>query len=158
MRLILLLIFVLLGSTAAVAEPLSVCPFKSSELQTVLGIKFDEGRPGMAFGTPGIDARSCKYESKNWSLRVGTQIYKQPEDAKKFAMGLAGKLVPIVGDADGAVYQEGQGDNTSPTVWYARQGVVVELRGMGIWYAESSNRQTSMEALRVKLAKLRRIP
>ena len=158
MRLILLLISALFGTTLVGAEPLSVCPFKSSELQAVLGIKFDEGRSAMAFGTPGIDARACKYESKNWSLRVGTQVYKQPEDAKKFGMALAGKLIPIVGDADGAVYQEGQGDNTSPTVWYARQGVVVELRAMGIWYAESSNRQASMEALRVKLAKLRRIP
>jgi hypothetical protein len=135
-----------------------VCPFKPAELQDVLGVKFDEGRAGTAYGTAGIDARSCRYETKNWSLRVGTQIYKQPEDAKRFGMMLAGKLVPIPGDADSAVFQEGQGDNTSPTVWYVRRGVVVELRAGGIWYSDPAKRQAAMEALRVKLAKLRRIP
>lgn len=44
------------------------------------------------------------------------QVYKNPPDAKKFGMALAGKLVPVAGDPDGAVFQEGQGDNTAPTV------------------------------------------
>ncbi len=140
------------------AQEVPVCPFKPSELDAALGGKFEEGKPGMAYGASGIDVRSCQYASRLWSLRVGTQVYKNAPDAKKFGMGLAGKLVPVAGDPDGAVFQEGQGDNTSPTVWYERRGTVVELRVVGIWYTDPSKRQAEMEALRAKLQKLRRVP
>ncbi|MCA3178867.1 MAG: hypothetical protein O9345_18905 [Burkholderiaceae bacterium] len=135
-----------------------VCPFKPAELEAALGEKFADGKPGMAYGAGGIDVRSCQYDGRRWSLRVGMQVYKNPPDAKKFGMVLAGKLVPVAGDPDGAVFQEGQGDNTSPTVWYERKGVAVELRAMGLWYSDPSKRQAEMEALRGKMAKLRRVP
>lgn len=139
------------------SEP-PACPFTPAELQAALGEKFEDGRPGMAFAVSGIDARSCQYSSRRWSLRVGTQVYRNAADAKKFGTALAGKLVPVAGDPDGAVFQEGQGDNTSPTVWYERRGVVVELRIGGIWYSDPSRRQAEMEALRARLLKLRRVP
>ena len=94
------------------AQDVPVCPFKPAELEAALGEKFEEGKPGMAYGTSGIDVRSCQYASRRWSLRVGTQVYKNAPDAKKFGTALAGKLVPVAGDPDGAVFQEGQGDNT----------------------------------------------
>jgi hypothetical protein len=112
----------------------------------------------MAYGAGGIDVRSCQYAARRWSLRVGTQVYKNAPDAKKFGMVLAGKLVPVPGDPDGAVFQEGQGDNTSPTVWYERRGVVVELRGGGTWYNDPAKRQADLESLRGKLLKIRRVP
>jgi hypothetical protein len=140
------------------AQDVPVCPFKPAELEAALGEKFEEGKPGMAYGTSGIDVRSCQYASRRWSLRVGTQVYKNAPDAKKFGTALAGKLVPVAGDPDGAVFQEGQGDNTSPTVWYERRGTVMELRVGGVWYSDPSRRQAEMEALRAKLAKLRRVP
>jgi len=140
------------------AQELPACPFKPAELEAALGEKFAEGKPGMAYGAGGIDARSCQYQGRRWSLRVGTQVYKNAPDAKKFGTALAGKLVPVAGDPDGAVFQEGQGDNTSPTVWYERRGVVVELRATGIWYTDSAKRQAEMEAVRGKLLKVRRVP
>lgn len=140
------------------AQELPACPFKPAELEAALGEKFSDGKPGMAYGTSGIDVRSCQYDARRWSLRVGMQIYKNAPDAKKFGMVLAGKLVPVAGDPDGAVFQEGQGDNTAPTVWYERRGVAVELRAVGGWYSDPSKRQAEMQALRGKLLKLRRVP
>lgn len=154
----LALSFVLAAAAPAAASEPSACPFKPAELQAALGVPFGDGKPGMAYGTSSINVRSCQYDARDWSLRVGIQVYKNPEDAKKFGMVLAGKLVPVPGDPDGAVFQEGQGDNTSPTVWYARQGVVVELRALGIWYKDPSRRTAELEAVRARLAKLRRIP
>ena len=91
-------------------------------------------------------------------MRVSTQTYKNPADAKKFGVALAGKLLPLPGDSDGAVFQEGQGDNTAPALWYERQGSVVSLRISGIWYSDLGKRQAEMESLRQKLATLRRVP
>lgn len=140
------------------AQEVPVCPFKPAELTAALGETFSEGKPGMAYSAGGINARSCQYDSTRWSLRVGMQVYSNAPDAKKFGTALAGKLVPVAGDPDGAVFQEGQGDNTAPTVWYERRGVVVELRAVGLWYKEPSKRQADMEALRGKMLKLRRVP
>ncbi|MEI7446289.1 MAG: hypothetical protein WCK28_15465 [Burkholderiales bacterium] len=149
--------------TAGLAAPLhaqeaSVCPFKPAELATALGETFSEGRPGMSYSAGGINVRSCQYDGARWSLRVGMQVYSNAPDAKKFGMVLAGKLVPVAGDPDGAVFQEGQGDNTAPSVWYERRGTVVELRAVGLWYKEASKRQADMEALRGRMLKLRRVP
>ena len=47
---------------------------------------------------------------------------------------MAGKLTPLPNDPDGAVVQSDQGDLTSPALHYARQGVAIELRILGIYY------------------------
>lgn len=156
MRVFPILLVAVLGAAQATEVP--VCPFTPAELQAKLGVKFEEGRAEPAYGTLGIEARACKYSSKNWSVRVGTQTYKTPADAKKFGLTLAGKLLPLPGDSDGAVFQEGQGDNTAPALWYERQGTVVSLRISGVWYGDASKRQAEMESLRQKLATLRRVP
>ncbi len=154
-----LALFVVAGLAAPLhAQELPACSFKPADLEAALGEKFEEGKPGMAYGAGGIDVRSCQYAARRWSLRVGTQVYKNAPDAKKFGMELAGKLVPVPGDPDGAVFQEGQGDNTSPTVWYERRGVVVELRAGGTWYNDPAKRQADLESLRGKLLKIRRVP
>lgn len=148
-----------LGASPALAQSAPpVCPFTPAELQAALGQTFDAGTAGQELKASSLTMRSCQYNANRWSLRVSSTIYQNAADAKKFDMVLAGKKVPIPNDPDGAIYQEGQGDNTSPTVHYVRGNVHVELRVTGIYYRDSASRQKDMEALRERLAKLKRVP
>ncbi|MCU0625135.1 MAG: hypothetical protein MUF21_01435 [Gemmatimonadaceae bacterium] len=150
----------LAAPAVAVAQPAAFkpCPFTPAELQAALGVSFAAGtsRPPLEAGT--LKMHSCRYESKNYTLQVTSQVYANPADARKATMILAGTLVPIPRDPDGAVYQEGQGDNTDPAVHYARNGVATELRVMGLYYTDRSKKTAAMVALREKLARLRRVP
>ncbi|MBL8517386.1 MAG: hypothetical protein JNM76_10520 [Betaproteobacteria bacterium] len=150
----------LLVSTAALAQPANFkpCPFSAAELQTALGAKFTDGKanPPLSAGT--LTMHTCRYESKNYSVQVQSQVYQNPADAKKATMIAAGKLVPIPNDPDGAAYQEGQGDNTDPSVHYSRGNVAINLRILGIYYKDSASKKAELLATREKLAKLRRVP
>ena len=65
---------------------------------------------------------------------------------------LAGKLKPIAGDPDGAIFQEDQGDLTNATLHYVRQGYQVETRVF------VGPKQKDYETIRQKLVKLKRLP
>jgi hypothetical protein len=148
----------LLPAAARAQNPPPTCPFTPAELQAALGVPVKEG-----VAQPEIDAgpmvmRSCRYAAKDWSLRVGTTVYRSADEAKAGAALGAGTKVPIPGDPDGAFFQEGQGDLTGPVVRYARGPIAVELRAMGTWYADARTKDASMRALRQTLATLRRIP
>ncbi|MDX2219094.1 MAG: hypothetical protein SF172_08735 [Burkholderiales bacterium] len=150
----------LIASAAASGQTTSfnACPFKPAELQSALGVSFSEGKAGPPLSASTVTMHSCRYESKNYTVRVESQVYQNAADAKKAASFGAGKMVPIPNDPDGAAYQEGQGDNTDPAVHYSRGNVAMHLRIMGIYYKDSSSKQKELLAIREKLAKLRRVP
>jgi hypothetical protein len=137
----------------------SVCPFKAEELKAALGVDFEPGKPGKELKAGTVVANECRYDGKKFTVRVGQEKYTPPlKDAKAARQASAGKFVPIPNDPDEAAFQEGQGDNTSPTVHYYRNGTSVSLRVLGVWWNNSSTREKEMIALREKLAKLRRFP
>lgn len=144
---------------AAQAPTLAPCPFKPAELQAALGVPFAEGKAEPALSASDLVRESCRYNAKNYTLMVSTTRYARGLSDPSLAFkGLGGKLVPIPNDPDNAVYQEGQGDNTSPAVHYFRKSVTVELRVLGIYYSSPSSREKDMQVLREKMAKLRRVP
>ena len=154
-------LFLLATSGTALAQnsPPPACPFKAAELQAAFGVAFAEGQanPEMNMGE-GI-RRDCRYASKDYTIRVGSTFYPKAAPSRDVARSLlAGKLVPIANDPDGAAYQEAQGDATDPAVHYVRGPLSVELRILGTYYKDLANKQKDMLALREKLARLRRFP
>jgi hypothetical protein len=147
-------------STAALAQPANFkpCPFTTAELQAGLGVAFAEGKASPPLNAGALTMHTCPHDAKSYSLRVQSQVYQNPADAKKATMIAAGKLVPIPNDPDGAAFQEGQGDLTDPSVHYSRGAVAVNLRVSGIYYKDQKDRKQEMLAIREKLAKLRRVP
>ncbi|MCU0646830.1 MAG: hypothetical protein MUF00_02435 [Gemmatimonadaceae bacterium] len=152
----LLLAATRLHAQAATVDP---CPFTPAELKAAIGVTFQAGVAGQPIKAGSLTMQSCQYSSSRYSVRVGTTIYAQQADAlQHLKVMLAGTKVPIPNDPDGAVFQEGQGDNTDPVVAYARKAVAVEIRILGIFYDDPSSRMATLRTLREKLAKLRRIP
>jgi len=151
---------VLVAATPAFAQAsnFNACPFKPAELQAAFGVSFAEGKAGPPLNAGTLTMHSCRYESKDYSVRVESQVYQNPADARKAAMIGAGKRVPIPNDPDGAAYQEGQGDLTDPAVHYSRGNVAMHLRIMGLYYKEASKKDQELLVMREKLAKLRRVP
>lgn len=150
----------LIAATPAFAQTgsFNACPFKAAELQTAFGVSFAEGKANLPLNAGSLTMHSCRYESKNYTVRVESQVYQNPADAKKATTIGAGKMVPIPNDPDGAAYQEGQGDNTDPAVHYSRGNVAMHLRIMGIYYKDSRSKPKELLVMREKLAKLRRVP
>jgi len=152
------LAFSALMPSVAQSAPPPVCPFKPAELQAIFGVSFAEGQPGMELKAGSMTMRDCRYVSKGYSLRVGSTLHANPAGAKDAVRALAGKLQPIPNDPDGASYQVDQGDATSPTLHYARDGVAVELRILGVYYADPKSKATELRAMQQKLARVRRVP
>ncbi|MDP3701766.1 MAG: hypothetical protein Q8R72_12755 [Hylemonella sp.] len=156
-RLSLWALAVTLPATVLAADP-PVCPFKPAELESIFGVAFAEGRPGMEFKSGGMTMRDCRYSSKGYSLRVGTTVHPAATGAKDAVRALAGRLQPIPNDPDGAAFQVDQGDATSPTLHYARNTLAVELRIMGTYYSDPRNKAGELRAMQQKLARVRRVP
>jgi hypothetical protein len=148
----------LLPAAARAQNPPPTCPFTPAELQAALGVPVKDGVPQPELNAGSLVMRSCRYEAKGWSLRVGTTVYGTANEAKAGAAFGAGTKRLIPGDPDGAYFQEGQGDLTDPVVRYARGNVAVELRGLGTYYPDAKSKEAAMRALREKLATLRRVP
>lgn len=140
------------------ASAATACALKASEVSAVLGAKFEEGQPDTDRSAGAIVMRSCRYKSKEYSLALNTVTYATAADAKAVSKMLAGKLVPVANDPDGAVSQEDQGDLTSPNLHYFRGATAVELRVLGTFYKDIKNRVADARALQVKMQKLRRVP
>jgi hypothetical protein len=134
------------------------CPFKPAELQAVFGVPFKDGKAGADFSAGGVTMRTCRYESKNYTLSVNISAYASAADAKTQEKYLAGKLVPIPKDPDGAAFQQGQGDMTDPALHYLRGATSVDLRILGIYYAGLKPTEAEFKGMQQKLAKIRRIP
>jgi hypothetical protein len=151
---------IVLLSSSAQSQPANFkpCPFTAAELQTALGVKFSEGKADPPINAGTVSMQTCQYDSKNYSLSVQSQVYQNAADAKKAVMPMAGRMVAIPNDPDGAVFQEGQGDLTAPAVHYARGNVATNMRIMGIYYKDAASKKAAMLAMREKLAKLRRVP
>jgi hypothetical protein len=114
------MIAVAIGTTrsARAQQPtVSPCAFTPAELKAALGPTFDAGVAGRPVVAGALTMQSCQYKGPRYSVRVGTTVYTRQEDAQQhLKVMLAGTKVPIPNDPDGAVYQEGQGDNTDPVV------------------------------------------
>jgi hypothetical protein len=148
------------GARAAAAQAAaSVCPFTPAELKAALGVTFEAGVAGTPVKASSLVMQSCTYRAPRYDVRVTTTAYPRQADAEQhLKVMLGGTKVPIAGDPDGAVYQEGQGDNTDPVVAYARKSVAVEIRMVGLYYGARSEKDAAVKTLRAKLATLRRIP
>jgi hypothetical protein len=138
--------------------PPPACPFKPAELQAVFGVPFKDGAAGADFSAGGATMRTCRYKSKNYTLSVNISAYASSTDAKTQEKYLAGKLVPIPKDPDGAAFQQGQGDLTDPALHYLRGAMSVDLRILGIYYAGLKPTEAEFKGMQQKLAKIRRIP
>lgn len=160
LRFVLNAIVIALTAQTAVVSAQAFDPrlFKPAELQAAFGVPFADGKPQPPIAAGPVTLHACRYEAKNFSLRVGADIYGTPEAAKQAQRALAGKLVPIPGDPDGASFQEGQGDLTDPALHYTRGNVAIQLRIMGIYYDSPGDKAQAMQRMRQKLAALRRVP
>jgi hypothetical protein len=136
----------------------TACALKASEISAALGVKFEEGQPGTERSAGAIVMRNCRYKSKEYSVDLNTVTYATAADAKATSKMLAGKLVPVANDPDGAASQEEQGDLTSPNLHYFRGATAVELRVLGTFYKDIKNKEADARALQVKMQKLRRVP
>jgi hypothetical protein len=152
-----MLFAIALPCAAQTAAP-NACTLKASEVSTILGATFSEGQPGTERTAGAIVMRSCSYKSKEYSLNVNTITYASVADAKYDSKPLAGKVVAVAGDPDGAVNQVGQGDLDGPNVRYVRGTTSVELRILGLYYKDVKNKVADGVVLQAKLLKLKRFP
>ena len=146
----------LLAQGGASAPRVAACPYTAAEVSTALGFEVKDGAPGRESSFGGGRTTSCRYEAKRPASPLFTVNLVIMDDANSkdttFLKFAAGKMVPISGDTDGAMWQTDQGDVTNATLWYLRRGVTVEAR---VWV---NPRDPTFDDVRARLAKLRRIP
>ena len=116
-----------------------------------------DGKVGMEIPFAGGKALDCRYQSKDAktpSLRFKHTVMNNPAAPENvnYFKSLAGKMQKVAGDPDGAMWQANQGDNTNATLVYLRKGVIVEAR------VTETPRDSTFEATKAKLLKLRRVP
>ncbi len=139
-----------------VAPRVAACPYTAAELGTGLGFAVADGVPGREDSYPGGRLLRCRYETKGAgafavSFNLLVMDDANSKDASYMTM-MAGKMDPIAGDPDGAMFQADQGDLTNATLHYLRRGVTVEAR---VWIGP---KDPKFGAIRDQLAKLRRVP
>lgn len=161
MKLATILVVMSLATMATTAHaqsnPAAACPLSAADISKALQTPIEEGKLGLEIPGAGVVMRDCRYKSKNFSVMVKTSRYSNPAAAQDAAKLLAGKLRPIPNDPDGAVIQEGQGDATTPAVFYVRNGVAVELRVLGIYYKDLKSKEADLRDMQTKLAAIKRI-
>lgn len=146
------------GVTASHAQATPACPFSAADISKALGVPVQDGKPGLEIPAAGMVMRDCRYASKNFSVMVKTSQYSNPAAAKDASKLLAGKLRAIPNDPDGVLIQEGQGDATTPAVFYVRNGVAVELRVLGVYYKDLKTKDADLRDMQTKLAAIKRLP
>ena len=134
----------------------AACPYTAAELGTALGFAVADGVPGREDPYPGGRVLHCRYEAKGAgafpvSLNLVVMDDANSKDTSYLKM-MAGRMEPIAGDPDGAMFQADQGDLTNATLHYLRRGVLVETR---VWVGP---KDPKFSALRDKIATLRRVP
>ncbi len=107
------------------------CVFTEAAVSKALGSAYGAGRalPDI----PGVPTSSCAYDGKGSQLRVNVTSYPSAAAAamrKDLGQGLAGKVTPLAGDADGAVFQQQTGDLATCALHYFRGDVKYEVRLM----------------------------
>lgn len=119
----------------AVASPTlpnaNACAFTQAAVSKALGSAYGAGRalPDI----PGVPTSSCAYEGKGSQLRVNATAFTPALAAamrRDLGQGLAGKVSPLAGDADGAVFQQQTGDLATCALHYLRGDVKYEVRLM----------------------------
>ncbi len=138
-------------------NPAAACPLAAADISKSLQTPVEEGKLALEIPGAGMVTRDCRYKSKNFSVMVKTSRYTNPAAAQEATKMLAGKLRAIPNDPDGAVIQEGQGDATTPAVVYVRNGLVVELRVLGIYYKDLKSKEADLRDMQTKLATIKRI-
>jgi hypothetical protein len=145
------------ASTVSAQAP-AACPLKPEDISNALGGRFEAGQAAAETNVSGSIMRTCRYQSKQFAVIVKSATYANAAAAKGHVQMFAGKVTPIVGDADGAAIQDGQGDMTSPSVFYVRGNVGVELRVLGVYYDDLKNKDKALKERQAQLAKLPRFP
>ncbi|TAG49995.1 MAG: hypothetical protein EAZ30_01655 [Betaproteobacteria bacterium] len=145
------------SANVAIAQTSPSCPFTVAEVKQGLGIDVSAATPGKEMAFTGGKLVSCRYTNSDvtkpalWLNQTVMDDPKNPYNATSFKM-MAGKLTPVPGDADGAAWQDNQGDLTNATLHYLRNGAIIELR------VTVSPRDKAYADIRAKLPKLRRLP
>ena len=159
MRQILMIVMsILVSSHALAAGPgTTPCPYTAAELKAALGLDLKDGKVGLELPFSGGKMLDCRYDGKNWqtpALWLKQTVMAKPDapENANYFKSLAGAMEKIPGDADGAMFQGNQGDNTNATLVYMRKGVIVEAR------VRIKPTDPGFAAMKQKLAKLRRIP
>jgi hypothetical protein len=145
------------GTASVSATNVGACPYTAAELKGALGLDLKDVKVGMEIPFAGGKALDCRYQSKDgkapslWFKHTVMNNPAAPENVNYFK-SLAGKMQKVAGDPDGAMWQANQGDNTNATLVYLRKGVIVEAR------VTVTPRDSTFEATKAKLLKLRRVP
>jgi hypothetical protein len=147
------------GNLSAFAQtgPTSVaCPFAAPEIRQSLGIEVKQINELPRMPYPGGRKLSCRYEAVGaaptiWVNQIAMDERGSPAIVEAFQQR-ASQRAAIPGDPDGAGYPTDQGEHTHATVQYLRQGTLVEVRVM------MGPKDPAFEAMKAKLAALRRVP
>ena len=138
------------------------CRFTAAQLGQALGAQVSEGKPGLSMPLGGATLQDCRYQVKSgkagFTLMLKTTVYTRSVTPAQHFESLAGRLVAVPNDPDGARWQEGQGDLTSPALHYFRKGTGVELRILGTYYEGMKATEAEFKAWQKKLAALPRVP
>ncbi|MBL8920075.1 MAG: hypothetical protein JNJ54_14515 [Myxococcaceae bacterium] len=132
----------------------AACVFAPAELKAALGFEVGAGEGTEATFSTGTRL-SCLYKGSTggvWVNRTVMSTGAPATNAESSRKLLAGRLEPIAGDADGAAWQVGQGDNTDVTLHYWRGNTGTEVRVSGV---DQKNR-AAVSAMRRNVLKLRR--
>jgi hypothetical protein len=128
-------------ATTTVLPAIDACAFTAADVSKALGSTYGAGKALPAI--PGVPTSSCAYDGKGSQLRVNVTPYASAIASamrKDVGQGLAGKLVTIPGDADGAVLQFQSGDLATCALHYLRGDVKYEVRLMTCREPEASAR------------------
>lgn len=134
------------------------CLFTAAEVQAALGFKVKAGR-GTESAFTGGTSFSCRYlaeDGKDLRSLTLNRVVMSSRDAAttgELRKRLAGKLEPIAGDADQAVWQVDQGDLTDVTLHYVRGSASTEVRVGGVNVKDAA----AVKAMRKRVLSLRRL-
>lgn len=128
-------------ATTTALPAVDACAFTAADVSKALGGTYGPGKALPAI--PGVPTSACAYEGKGSQLRVNATPYASAMAAamrKDVGQGLAGKVVPVPGDADGAVLQFQSGDLATCALHYLRGDIKYEVRLMTCREPEASAR------------------
>jgi hypothetical protein len=135
----------------------AACLFTGAELRQALGFPVGPGR-GTELAFSGGSSRSCTWKEEKGLRSVVLNHLVMTAGApatnrEQLRKRLAGRLEPVAGDPDAAVWQVDQGDVTGITLHYARGNTFTEVRVVGV----DLKSPAAVAAMRKSLLSLRRL-
>ncbi|MBM4377824.1 MAG: hypothetical protein FJ086_00730 [Deltaproteobacteria bacterium] len=135
----------------------AACLFSGAELRQALGFPVGAGR-GTELAFSGGSSQSCTWREEKGLRSVVLNHVVMTTGApatnrEQLRKHLAGRLEPIAGDPDAAVWQVDHWDVTGVTLHYARGNTFTEVRARGVDLKNSA----AVSAMRRALLSLRRL-